>query len=148
MFRKRAFKGLFRGFLEVVRAQSFKTVFKIRCKFFLVYLGIASAETGPKATRSFAFGGPTGWSNNLSSNLRYKKWCLKTIQLIINSYYLEHKEIISMNRQNVGFVVYQVTCKVTCRPETGQKQIMQWQTGQRQIARQSKTDYMMIIDQR
>ena len=57
MSRERAFKGFFRGSSEMARAeagagvgvQAFKTVLRIRCKLFLIYLGISVIAAGPKS---------------------------------------------------------------------------------------------------
>ena len=52
--------------------------------------------------------------------------------------------MLSVNGRNSGLV----TCRsVTCRPGIGWGQIVRWQTGQGWIARWSRTDRMMMIDQ-
>ena len=66
MSGERAFKGLSRGFSEVVGAQASRTVLKIRCKSSSVYLGTGGAAAGITATGKFTPGGPAGWLNNSS----------------------------------------------------------------------------------
>lgn len=66
---KQAFKGLSQDSLKVIGARASKTVLRIRCKFSLIYLGIAGIMAETIAIGRFAFKGSTGWSNNSSPNL-------------------------------------------------------------------------------
>lgn len=63
-----AFKNLFKGFLEVVKAQTFKIVLKTRYKFFLVYLRIKNS-----IIESFRLRRLANWLDNSLSNLEREK---------------------------------------------------------------------------
>ena len=48
MSREQAFKDLFQGFSEIVKAWVFRTVLKIRCKSSSIYLKIKGVAVGTK----------------------------------------------------------------------------------------------------
>lgn len=48
----------------MVRVWAFRTVFKIRCKSFLVYFGTARAEAGMTVTGNFIPRNLAGWLKN------------------------------------------------------------------------------------
>ena len=60
IFGELAFKDLFQGSSEVVRARASRTVLKISCKSSLIYLGIVGVAAEITATESFATEDPGG----------------------------------------------------------------------------------------
>lgn len=70
MFEEQTFKSLSQDFLEVVRARVSKTVLKILCKSFSVYLAIEDIAAGIIARRKLGPESLASLLNILSSDLK------------------------------------------------------------------------------
>ena len=57
----------------MVRFRASKTILKMCCKSFIVYLGIRSATAQKTITERFSTKSPMGWLDNLSLNSRDEK---------------------------------------------------------------------------